>query len=73
MSGMWSRWARVRRIVGLSYMGGAAVAIAVAVLLFTLQEPLTVFLGGALMGAALGLVILAGIEFWWGWKYARLS
>lgn len=70
MSGMWRRWARTRRLIGLSFLGTAAVAFAVAVLLFSNGHG---FFSGVLAGAALGLASYAGVEFAWAFKYSRLE
>lgn len=70
MTGMWSRWAARRRLAGLGFLTGAAVAIAVAVIAFTIDlAPLV----GALVAFALVLVVHAGFEFWDAVKYARLG
>lgn len=73
MTGMWSRWARERRITGLIYLTGAAIAGAVAVLLFTLHAPIELTLSALMSLGAVALVILAVIEFAWARKYARLG
>lgn len=70
MSGMWSGWARRRRLAGLTFLTGAAVATAAAVLLFTLGVwPFTILFGVL----AVALIVLAGIEFAWARKYAQLE
>lgn len=73
MTGMWSRWARERRITGLVYLTGAAIALAVAALLFTLNAPIEHALSALMALGAIALIILAIIEFTWARKYARLA
>lgn len=70
MTGMWSRWAARRRLVGLAFLTGAAAAIAIAVLLFTLGHG---YWSGALTVTATALLIHAGYEFWDAAKYSRLA
>lgn len=70
MSSMWSRWARRHRITGLGFLTGAAVAIAVAVLLFTLRHG---YWSGALIVTAIACLIHAGFAFYDATKYARLA
>lgn len=68
MSDMWSRWARRHRLIGLGFLTGTAVAIAIAVLAFTIElAPLV----GALAAFALVMVIHAGFEFHTAHKYAK--
>lgn len=70
MTGMWSRWAARRRLAGLAFLTGAAVAIAVAVLVFTIElAPLV----GGLVAFALVLIVHALFEFYEAHKYARLA
>lgn len=65
MTGMWSRWAARRRLTGLTLLGLAAVAIATAVLLYTLgnDSPASFILGLALSwtGVAIVCFIQAGV------------
>lgn len=70
MTGMWSRWAARRRLAGLGFLTGAAVAIAIAVLAFTVELAPIV---GALAAFALVLTVHAGFEFYDAAKYARLG
>ncbi|MFJ6429680.1 hypothetical protein [Microbacterium maritypicum] len=70
MTGMWARWVARRRLVGLGFLTGAAVAIAVAVLLFTLGRG---FWSGALVVTATACLVHAGFEFHDATKYARLA
>lgn len=70
MTGMWDRWARRHRITGLVYLTGAAVAIAVAALLFFAGHG---YWSGALIVTATACLIHAGFEFHDGAKYARLA
>jgi hypothetical protein len=67
---MWERWARHRRIVGLAYLTGAAVAIAIAVLLFITGHG---FWSGALIVTATAAIIHAAFAFVDAHKYARLD
>lgn len=67
---MWSRWAARRRLVGLGFLTLAAVAIAIAVIAFTIDlAPLV----GALVAFAMVLIVHAGFEFYEAHKYARLA
>lgn len=61
MTGMWSRWARERRITGLIYLTGAAIALAVAVLLFTRGEE---FWSGVFISLAGSFIAIAGVLFY---------
>lgn len=65
MTGTRSRWAARRRITGLTFLGLAAVAIAIAALLFTLghNNPARLILGLALswIGVAIVCFIQAGV------------
>ena len=70
MNVMWSRWARQRRLTGLAFLTGAAVAIAVAALLFFLGAG---YLSGAAGVTATALIVHAGYEFFEATKYWRLS
>lgn len=73
MTQMWSRRARERRITGLTYLTHAAIALAVAVLLFTHGGVIETTMA-ALMGlGAIALTILAIHEFTWAHKYANLA
>lgn len=70
MTGMWSRWAARRRLVGLGFLTGAAVAIAIAVLVWSAGGGwLTVFP----IIATAALLVLAGYAFADAAKYARLA
>ncbi|WP_136032525.1 hypothetical protein [Microbacterium sp. PF5] len=70
MNSMWSRWARRRRIAGLTFLAGAAIAIALAVLAFTIElAPVS----GALAAFAAALIVHAGFEFIDAAKYERLA
>lgn len=81
MSGMWRRWAQRKRLVGVIYLGTAAIALAVAVLLVMvgISLPLTdtaskVTLGAVGAFAALstvGLIVLAGYAFIDAHRYAK--
>lgn len=64
----WSRWARERRIVGLTYLTLTAAALAVAVLILTIGLPVMAGLMGV---GGVALLILAIHEFLWARKYAR--
>lgn len=70
MSGMWRRWARRRRLVGISFLTLTAISLGVAVLLFFTGHG---FLAGVTGGAALGLCSYAVVEFVWAAHYARLG
>lgn len=70
MSDMRKRWAARRRLAGLVFLGGAAVAIAIAVLLFTLGHG---YWAGALAVTAAAFLVHAGFEFFDAYKYARLA
>ena len=70
MTTMWKRWAARRRVLGVSFLGGAAVAIAIAFLLFMLGQG---YWSGALLVTATALLIHAGFEFFDARKYARLA
>lgn len=70
MTGMWEAWARRRRILGLGFLTGAAVAIAVAVLLFLLGHG---DWSGALVVTAAALIVHAGFEFFDAHKYTRVA
>lgn len=75
MNNMWRRWAQRRRLIGVIYLGAAAIASAVAAFMFitaannpvqtTISEMVAV--GGGL------LIILALHEFADAHKWARLA
>lgn len=68
MSGMWRRWARRKRLFGVIYLGGAAVALAGAVLLWSIGGGWLV--GFAVLAVAL-LVVLAGYAFIDAHRFAK--
>lgn len=70
MSGMWSRWAQRQRLIGIILLGAAAVAIAVAVLLWLIGAGWTVIFPAIL---ALGFLIVAGEQLAVGHRYAKLA
>lgn len=70
MTGMWARWARRRRIVGLIYLILTAVATAVAFVLYITGDTAAC---GVLAGFALALTISAVFEFVQAARYARLG
>ncbi len=70
MTGMWRRWARRRRIVGLGYLTLSAVTIAIAFLVYTTG---TLPVAGLLAGFALALILNAVFEFAQAARYARLG
>lgn len=70
MSSMWEEWASRRRLVGVVFLGGAAVAIAVAVVLFLTSAWAFVTVPAV---TALTLTIHAGFEFIDAHRYARLA
>ena len=70
MSGMWRRWARVRRLIGLTYLTIAAVALAIAVLVFTLGYGIV---AGTLTGISIMFTAAAAIEFFMAAKYIRIE
>ncbi len=70
MTGMWRRWARRRRFVGLGYLTLSAAAIAVAFLMYTVGDSMSV---GVLAGFALALILTAVFEFALAARYARLG
>lgn len=70
MTGMWRRLARRRRVVGLTYLTLAAVAMAIAVLMFTIGAGLVSGFLGVITAA---LVVTAGVEFARAARYERLT
>lgn len=68
MNGMWRRWAQRKRLVGVAYLGGAAIALAVAFLVWAVG-------GGWLVGfpilAFALLIVLAGYAFIDAHRYAK--
>ena len=70
MSGMWRHWARRRRLVGLTYLTLAAIALAVAVLIWSVGASV---MAGLLTLAVVALLVLAVIEFAYARKYSRLA
>jgi uncharacterized membrane protein len=67
---MWSRWAARRRLVGLGFLTGAAVAIAAAFLVWVVGGGWLIIFP-ILVTAA--LLVLAGYAFVDAAKYARLA
>lgn len=75
MTDMWRRWAQRRRLIGVIYLGTAAIGFSVAAFLFItatdnpVQTTVSVAFG---IGGGL-LIILAIHEFIEGHKWARLA
>jgi uncharacterized membrane protein len=70
MTGMWDRWARERRTVGLGHLALTATAGAVAVLLLTIGLwPFAILM----TIGTIAMLILAVHEFWWAHKYQKLA
>lgn len=68
MNGMWRRWAQQKRLVGVIYLGGAALALAGAVLLWSIGGGWLV--GFAVLAVAL-LIVLGGYAFIDAHRYAK--
>lgn len=70
MTGMWFRWAARRRLAGLAFLGGAAVALAAAVLLLTIGDSMP---ASFLLGFGASLVIGGVYQFATAAYVARLG
>lgn len=67
---MWARWARRHRLIGLTFLSITAVAIAVAVLLFTTNHP---YWAGAFAGVGVGFIAHAGVAFFMAHRYTQIG
>lgn len=75
MSDMWRRWAQRRRLIGVIYLGTAAIGFSVAAFLFitATDHPVQTTISG-MVAAGGGLAIILAIhEFIEGHKWARLA
>lgn len=75
MNAMWRRWAQRRRLIGVIYLGTAAIGFSVAALLFitAVDNPVQTTISGMVAGGGGLLIILAIHEFIEGRKWARLA
>lgn len=75
MNDMWRRWAQRRRLIGVIYLGAAAIASAVAAFLFitAVDNPVQTTISGMVAGGGGLLIILAIHEFIDAHKWARLA
>lgn len=75
MTDMWRRWAQRRRLIGVIYLGTAAVVIAIAAFLFitAVENPVQATISEFVAIGGLLFIILAIHEFIDGRKWARLA
>lgn len=75
MSDTWRRWAQRRRLIGVIYLGAAAVGFSVAAFLYitAVDNPVQTTTSGMVAGGGGLLIILAIHEFIDAHKWARLA